>query len=83
MGISRRNFFKLGSAAALTPLVPPIESIAPVEKGVEVILPHIYQSNKIFYDVITDTLRNRSGILAENITRHNALLLKLEKRRNA
>lgn len=38
--------------------------------------------NATFTDIVTTTLRNRSGVLADNVTKNNALLARLRKKGN-
>lgn len=69
---SRRGLFGLtvgGAAAAVTARLAPIAWLEPPVQ-------HVYLS---LQDIVTTTLRARSGELAENMMRSNALLRKLMK----
>ena len=38
--------------------------------------------NSTFTEIVTTTLRNRSGVLADNVSNNNALLRRLKERGN-
>jgi hypothetical protein len=74
---SRRSFLRLlagATAAALTPAVPFIPPLArPVER---------LRRYATFSELITQTLREHSATLAQNVAQNNALLEHLKKQRS-
>jgi hypothetical protein len=72
---SRRSFLRLlagATAAALTPVVPFIPPLAkPVER---------LRRYATFSEIVSETLRQHSAAVAQNVTQNNALLEYLKKR---
>ena len=75
MKLSRRSFFVGVAAVAATVAASPIIP-APVRK-----FARFAHSRLTISDIVTDTLRNHSSEIADNVMQHNALLRRLTKDR--
>lgn len=78
---SRRGFFGLLAGAAAAPIVAKLPApVASPYAWTEVSAGYTV-TNLSLQDIVTATLRARSGVLLDNMTRNNALLERLTARR--
>jgi len=83
--MKRREFFRMFAAA---PAAVAVAVVAKETQGMEITPittktgPDMMFCDKEFEEMVTLTFRNRSDLLAENITQHNALLSHLTERKH-
>ena len=80
--LSRRSFFGViggGAVAAIVPDIVPVQEIKLKLIPPGPYCPPGFPKYSSFSDMVTTTLKNHSDMLADNVSKNNALYLKLKR----